>query len=41
MSLHVTATRIQAKYKGYSVKGDYMRQREAGLYFDFLRTSII
>lgn len=27
----VTATRIQAKYKGYRVKGDYQRQREAGI----------
>lgn len=30
MSPYVTATRIQAKYKGYRVKGDYMRQRQAG-----------
>nr|XP_029510228.1 unconventional myosin-Ih-like isoform X4 [Oncorhynchus nerka] len=26
---HELATRIQAKYKGYRVKGDYMRQRQA------------
>uniref|UniRef100_A0A3B4V6M8 Unconventional myosin-Ih-like n=1 Tax=Seriola dumerili TaxID=41447 RepID=A0A3B4V6M8_SERDU len=26
---HKLATRIQAKYKGYRVKGDYMKQREA------------
>lgn len=26
----VAATRIQAKYKGYRVKGDYVKQREAG-----------
>lgn len=26
----VAATKIQAKYKGYRVKGDYLRQREAG-----------
>ncbi|XP_056147198.1 unconventional myosin-Ih [Lampris incognitus] len=26
---HDLATQIQAKYKGYRVKGDYMRQREA------------
>ncbi|KAK1884380.1 Unconventional myosin-Ih [Dissostichus eleginoides] len=26
---HRLATRIQAKYKGYRVKGDYLRQREA------------
>lgn len=26
----VAATRIQAKYKGYRVKGDYLKQREAG-----------
>uniref|UniRef100_A0A8C5BIY6 Myosin IHb n=1 Tax=Gadus morhua TaxID=8049 RepID=A0A8C5BIY6_GADMO len=25
-----TATRIQAKYKGYRAKGDYLKQREAG-----------
>uniref|UniRef100_A0A3P9CRY4 Unconventional myosin-Ih n=1 Tax=Maylandia zebra TaxID=106582 RepID=A0A3P9CRY4_9CICH len=26
---HKLATRIQAKYKGYKVKGDYLKQREA------------
>lgn len=26
----VAATRIQAKYKGYRMKGDYQKQREAG-----------
>uniref|UniRef100_A0A672LRC8 Unconventional myosin-Ih-like n=1 Tax=Sinocyclocheilus grahami TaxID=75366 RepID=A0A672LRC8_SINGR len=30
---HELATRIQAKYKGYRVKGQYQRQREAVLYF--------
>lgn len=29
-NLSVAATRIQAKYKGYRVKGDYQKQREAG-----------
>ncbi|KAM9306346.1 unconventional myosin-Ih [Pholidichthys leucotaenia] len=28
---HKLATRIQAKYKGYRVKGDYLRQREAAM----------
>uniref|UniRef100_A0A671NXG9 Unconventional myosin-Ih-like n=1 Tax=Sinocyclocheilus anshuiensis TaxID=1608454 RepID=A0A671NXG9_9TELE len=28
---HELATRIQAKYKGYRVKGQYQRQREAGI----------
>uniref|UniRef100_A0A669CTX3 Unconventional myosin-Ih n=1 Tax=Oreochromis niloticus TaxID=8128 RepID=A0A669CTX3_ORENI len=27
---HKLATRIQAKYKGYKVKGNYVKQREAG-----------
>lgn len=26
----IAATRIQAKYKGYRVKGDYLKQKEAG-----------
>uniref|UniRef100_A0A671QK42 Unconventional myosin-Ih-like n=1 Tax=Sinocyclocheilus anshuiensis TaxID=1608454 RepID=A0A671QK42_9TELE len=28
---HELATRIQAKYKGYRVKGEYQRKREAGI----------
>ena len=31
-----TATRIQAKYKGYRAKGDYLKQREAGEYLSFV-----
>ena len=30
LSITFAATRIQAKYKGYRVKGDYLKQREAG-----------
>ena len=30
VNVTVAATRIQAKYKGYRVKGDYLKQREAG-----------
>lgn len=30
VSVIAAATRIQAKYKGYRVKGDYLKQREAG-----------
>lgn len=32
----VAATKIQAKYKGHRVKGDYQKQKEAGLYFSVL-----
>uniref|UniRef100_A0A8C5FI53 Myosin IHb n=1 Tax=Gadus morhua TaxID=8049 RepID=A0A8C5FI53_GADMO len=32
---HDLATRIQAKYKGYRAKGDYLKQREAGEYLSF------
>ena len=30
VTVTVAATRIQAKYKGYRVKGDYQKQKEAG-----------
>lgn len=30
LTVTVAATRIQAKYKGYRVKGDYLKQKEAG-----------
>lgn len=30
LTVVTAATRIQAKYKGYRVKGDYLKQKEAG-----------
>lgn len=30
LTVFAAATRIQAKYKGYRVKEEYLKQREAG-----------
>lgn len=35
LSSGFAATRLQAKYKGYKVKGEFRKQKEAGKYMKY------